>query len=716
MSKRLYWLFVACNAPFIAGCFGSSGDKKEDPTANPACQLDSKGEKSPGYPYDVAKFGTDVMPVLAKSCGTLGCHASPQGNGGFIVWANAKPGDCDFGKTFNSTAAKVDLVTPSNSRLTAVLTGGSQTHPLRYNANQPELVTLQTFITAAAAQFAKDGGPVTPPPGPSPFNLQTYTTVIEPMLQTCIGSGCHGAPGANGFTLAPGAAAGSAQLTDNFKAVTSRANLDTPANSLIYIQATVKHASGASRTVDATQAQALLAWIEDAKKNNTSQPPGGSNGCAPVDKFNIGVFRTEVLPILSGAVDLNQPDGQGRGPGCMSTQCHGIDRGPGKLSLVASAEPAVQLQNFACFVNLNSPSASVILQCPLNLFGCPLDHPGQDVLGGNDDFNYQKLLAFVYGAKANVSPLDFAFFVRNINPIFNDLNAVEGGAQGRTCSDTQSCHGVSIAGQVPPNGSDFPIIPAASGLDRLTFNFVSATGFSNFLTPSGSSLFLYPTNLVADRAASPFATGLSHPGGSDFAVDSNEAKLILKWSGGLRPDGQGFNPNWLVQGDFPATLITDQTLIDETTVEPAIFDRGGGFFNRGEWDGTFSANNLVDLNAVFPRAQNSGRVAYAVAYIVNTVPRQIQAQMSIVTNNPVRIYVDGALVGQNDQSGGNTAFLSLKAAGTPNTKATRVLIKLLQRANDAQFAFTAQFRDQFGTLLTDVTRELVFTLGSNGGI
>jgi hypothetical protein len=478
----------------------------------------------------------------------------------------------------------------------------------------------------------------------------------------------------------------------------------------------VRHASGASRQVDQTQSQALLAWIEDAKKNNVPNPGGGgAPGCAPVDKFNLGVFRSEILPVLSGAVDLNQPDGVGRGAGCMSSQCHGIDRGPGKLSLVASADPATQLQNFACFVDLNSPSASQILACPTDQFYCQLQHPGQDVLGGNNDFNYQKLLAFIYGAKANVSPFDFAFFVRNINTIFNDINAVEGGAQGRTCADTFSCHGVSIAGQVPPNGSDFPIIPAATGLDRLTFNFVSATGFTNFLTPNGSSLFLYPTNEIANRAGNPFATGLAHPGGPDFAVNSNEANLILTWAAGLRPDNQGFNRNWLVLGDFPASLITDQTLIDELTVEPAIFDLGGGFFNRGEWDGTFSANANIDLNAVFPRV-NTTRIAYAVAYVVNTVPRPIQVQMQVATNNPLRIYINNELEGQNDQAGGNTVFVNLPAAGTPNTKATKILIKLLQRANDAQFAFTAQFRDQFGTLLTDVTRELVFTLGPNGGI
>lgn len=713
MPNRLIWLFVAYTAPFITGCSGSSDE--QDPAANPECQLDSKSEKSPGYPYDVAKFGSDVMPLLAKSCGTLGCHGAPQGNSGFIVWATAKPGDCDFGKTFNSTVAKVDLTTPSNSRLTAVLTGGSATHPLRYPENAPELVTLQTFIQTAATVLATDGGTgVTPPPGPSPFNATVFTDTIQPMLERCVAAGCHAdGSAAGGLTLKAAPAVGSPDSTANFVAVTSRANLENPVASLIYVQATTTHASGASKTVDATQAAALLAWIEDAKLNAGKNP---NPTCAPVEKFNIGVFRNEVLPILSGALDLNQPGGVGRGAGCMSIACHGIDRGPGKLSLVPTADAAVQLQNFACFVDLNAPSSSEILACPLNSFGCRLQpHPGQDVLDGANDLNYQRMLAFVYGAKANVSPLDFAFFVRKINPIFSDINAVEGGAQGRTCADTFSCHGVSVAGQIPPNGSDFPIIPVASGLDRLTFNFVSATGFANFLNPGESSLFLYPTNEIANREDHPFATGLPHPGGEDFATDSAEALAILQWAAGLRPDGQGFQRNWLVVGDFPASLITDQTLIDEITVSPSIFDRGGGSFNRGEWDGLFSDRAQVDLNVAFPRAATGGRVAYAASYAINTVPRPIQAIVTFATNNPIRVYVDGALVAQNDQGGGTTAFVNLKAAG-PGAKPVKILVKLLQRANDNAFAFTAQFRDQLGALLTDATREVVFTLGLNGGI
>jgi hypothetical protein len=712
MPKRLYWLFVACNAPFIVGCFGS-GDKT-DPTADPACQLDSKGEKTPGYPYDVKKFGTDVMPVLSKSCGQLGCHGAPAGNGGFIVWADAQPGDCDFGKSFNSFAKQVDLTTPQNSALITAVTGGDAAHPLKFTPNQRELVTLQGFITSAAATFAAGGGgTVVAPPGPSPFNFVTFQTTIQPMLERCAVAGCH-ATSAGNFTLK--AAAAGEDLKSNFTAVTARVNLEKPANSVIYVQATVKHAGGLSQTVDATQAQALLAWIEDAKKNGGSGGPGGApTGCAPVDRFNLGTFQSEILPILNGSLDLNVPGGVGRGPGCMSTACHNTDRGPGKLSLLATADIATQVQNVACFVNLAAPSQSPFLTCPLDL-ACPVGaHPGQNVLDGNNDLNYQRLLSFVFRA-ANVTPIDFAFFARKINPIFSDINSVQGGAQGRSCSDTLSCHGTALAGQSPPNGSDFAMIPSASGLDALTFNFVQATGFTTFLNPEESSLFLYPTNEIANTADHPFATGIDHPGGPDFAIDSDQAKSILQWAGGLRPNGQGFNQNWLVVGDFPATLVTDQTLIDERSITPQIFDLGGDrTFNNGEWDGFFSASATIDFNAVFPRAATPGRVAYAVAYVTNTFPRDIRAQVLIATNNPVQVYADGQLVAQNPNSGGTTAITTFKtsAAGTTSTK---LMIKLLQRANDANFSFTAQFSDQFGALLTDVTGELVFTLGPNGGV
>src|ERR1041384_8536902 len=93
-------------APFVAllaaGC--TSNSPSNPPPTDPACQLDTKGEKSPGYPFDVAKFTTGVLPIVSTSCSAAGGHAPPTGNAGFTVWASAAAGSCEFNKTFNPTA------------------------------------------------------------------------------------------------------------------------------------------------------------------------------------------------------------------------------------------------------------------------------------------------------------------------------------------------------------------------------------------------------------------------------------------------------------------------------------------------------------------------------------------------------------------------------------------------------------------------------------
>ncbi len=350
----------------LCGCFGEVSTQAPGGATAPECQLDSKSEQQPGYPFDVDTFATAVMPVLSTSCAAAGCHAPPTGNAGFTVWASAKPGDCDFGKTFNSVVAKVDLATPSNSRFLAVISGGSPTHPFTFQPQAAELAALRGFVEAAAARYAADGGGQTPPPGPSPFDYNVYQSTIQPMLERCTGAACHSA-GQGGFTLKAMPAADSADMQANFIAVTSRANLVTPASSLIYTRATVQHAAGASKTIDQMQAAALIAWIETAKQNAGQNP---NPTCAPIEKFNLGVFTSEVLPILSGDLDLNAPDGQARGAGCRSSACHGTDRGPGRFSLPLTADSATLLQNYVCFVNLSSPAASEILACPLNNPGC----------------------------------------------------------------------------------------------------------------------------------------------------------------------------------------------------------------------------------------------------------------------------------------------------------------------------------------------------------
>jgi hypothetical protein len=497
----------------------------------------------------------------------------------------------------------------------------------------------------------------------------------------------------------------------NFTEVSARTNLSSPETSLVYLKATTAHGGGASAVASADQGDAMLGWIRAA-----ADAGGGANpDCAPIERFNLAVFRDEILPILRGDVDLNNP-GAGGSSGCMAGPCHGTDRGPGILRLSNSADAATNLQSFACFVNLLNPSASEVLMCPLGDPRCRrYPHPGQTVFDGADDLNYQRVLAFLFGSKVDRTPLDFAFFVRRVNPIFNDINAVENGAQGRSCADAVSCHGVSVAGAPAPNGSNFGIMANATDLGRLSFNFASAASFVNFLDPDDSSLFLYPTNEIANVADHPSATGLPHPGGADFAIDSVQARAILRWAGGLRPNASGFITDWLVAGDYSATLISDITPVDEVGITPRIFDASGATqFNNGQWDGLFADAERVDLNTVFPRASTTGRAAYAVAYVINTTGVDITAQVTLETSNAARVYVDGALVGQSD--GGQISAVAVFRAAGAAQQPTRLLIKLLQRPGDEDFAFSVRLSDVFGLPLTDRTGELVIQLGPEGGI
>lgn len=716
MARLLRPALVSLAAAALAAC---AQQEAGPPTTDPECQIQVDGEQTPGYPFDLSTFADEVLPVVAANCATSGCHGPPTGQGGFTVWSTAAPGNCDYAKTFNSLAGFVDLANPANSALLVAIRGDLPTHPVQYAAEDPKLATLTAYVEDAAARYEADGGGTTPPPpGASPFDFAVYQDVIQPMLDTaegrgCALSGCHGT-GAGTLTLTANPPRDSDAMKANFAAITSRANLATPESSLVYLKATLRHGANASTVVSPDQGAALLAWIVDAKDNAGDGTP---TGCAPVERFNASVFRDEILPILRGDVDLNAPGG-GNSVGCMRGPCHGQDRGPGILFLSDTLAAQDNLQNFACFVNLISPSTSEALLCPLDDPRCRRSpHPGQDIFSGADDLNYQRVLAYLYGSKVDATPLDFAFFVRRINPIFNDLQAVENGAQGRTCADTAGCHGVSVAGQAPPNGSNFPVIPNAADKGRLTFNFASAASFANFLSPEESSLFLYPTDEIANTADHPLATGLPHPGGRDFEPDSRFALDILRWAGGLRPDADGFARDWLVAGDYPATRITDLTPIDEVGGTPAIFDpTGANQFNAGEWDGLFSADRVVDLDRVFPRDATSGRVAYAVAYLVNTTGLDLTAQLTITSPNAVRVYVGGQLVAQaEDARGGTVAIAQIPAFATAK-KPTRVLIKLLQRANDDGFSFSAQLRDELGNLLTDTSGELVILLGPQGGI
>jgi hypothetical protein len=321
------------------------------------------------------------------------------------------------------------------------------------------------------------------------------------------------------------------------------------------------------------------------------------------------------------------------------------------------------------------------------------------------------------GTKGAASPLDLAWFARQVGTIFDDpAFGGEGATGARSCSDTSTCHGVSAVGQAPPNLSNFPMLANATTKEAILVNYATAAGFANFYTAQGSELFLFPTNEIAD-VTQPYATGLPHPGGVDIALGSATAQQILTWAGGLRPDGNGDVLNWLVAGTYDATQVTQTTSVgDETTLAPTIFDPSNTQLNGGIWDLFASPNELVDLTQPFGAA-GSNRVAYAYANVINVTGSDIQASLTVTSPNAVEVLA-GSSIALGEQDGPNTANTVATFSSFTSTKTTtRLLVKVLQRQNDAQFGFTLNLTNlTTNAPLTNTTGELVFRLDPTGGI
>lgn len=716
--RRVTYVLALAAVSFAAAACSPPGGGGTDPATAPECQIKADAEKGPGYPFDLAMYESQIVPLVTAKCGSAGCHAGTKespGLGGFTVYADTVKGQCGYGQTFNSLSANINTGAPDQSPVVTALNGNDANHPLQGAAAAEAAATLLDYATRANTTLG--GPPAPPPPAASPFDFAVYKTTIQPILDNSGGKGCTGTAcheiGIAGLKIVKNAADGSQDQLDTFNSVTAKASLQVdPNQTTLYQKATTAHGGGASTVVTPNEAQAMLAWITAAKAIGGGGG-GGGTGCEPLSSFNVAVFRDDIQPVLFG--DL------GAAAGCALSACHGDKtRTGGALIISRDLTPEQNLASFACFVNLTNPVASQVLVCPLGIegpYGCKKGaHPGQDVFSGAQDPNYQRVLSYLYATKTVQSPLDFAFFARQINPIFNDVGSVQGGVTNFTCAEATSCHGIQVVGQPAPNGSNFPIIANSSDKQSLGFNFSSAINFTNFLTPDGSSLFLYPTNEIAN-VANPFATGLPHPGGLDFDVNSVQAQAILKWAKGLRPDGQGFMLDWLVAGDYSANDINTITTINEGSLKPNIFDPDGAAqFNQGQWDGFFSPSRDVDLNVPFNRAQTAGRIVYAVAYVINTTGSDIQAQLNITSDDAVKVYVGNQPVLQANNAANGTTALANFPAFSSTQGATRVMIKLFQPANVNNLKFSVQLTDAFGNALTDQTGELVIKLGPDGGI
>ena len=652
-----------------------------------------------------------------------------------------------------ATGSVLAVFAACNASAPSSLTGSTAPSP---EAGATTTYPDASMPSSSSSGSSSGGAPTSDAAAPVFDAYQVFASTIQPILDTAGGTGCtntscHGAAaGIGGLALTRTPALGSAQMQANYAAITALCNLQVPDQSLFYIQATNSHGGIAVSQAQGTQ---ILDWIQHTSGNGGGTEEGGAPtsdageaGTAPVAPgacppgspganltgyFNLDYFAGEIQPILFGTVDYNQaPGAPVASDSCGRSSCHGSATNP--LSLSPNNSPATNLHNFGCFVNLASPTLSPILQCPLNtnpaLCTAPGGkHPGQDVFSSEQDLNFQRVASWLYSAQpppsapagtlGAASPLDIAWFARQVGTIFDDPTFGGEGANGaRTCADTSSCHGVSAVGQVPPNLSNFPMLANATTKEAILVNYATASGFANFFTAQGSELFLFPTDEIADTTQ-PYATGLQHPGGTDIAVGSATAQQILTWAGGLRPDGNGNVLNWLVAGTYDATEVTQTTSVgNEATVAPTIFDPSNTQLNGGIWDLFASPNALVDLTQPFG-ADGTNRVAYAYANVINTTGSAIEASVTVASPNAVEVFV-GTSVGLAEQAGANTASTVATFPSFTSTKTTtRILVKVLQRTGDAQFAFDLNLTNvTTNAPLTNTTGELVFRLDPLGGI
>ncbi len=704
--------------------YGCSGSGEPGPSDS-ECPIPAEyNNDNPGYPFNLGTYETAVLPAL-QTC--VACHEAGSGlnQDVFKIWATtAEKGNCDFVDTFIAVADKSNTTTPDDSPLLVAFEG---TNVPEHAAIQPDVVQVfRDFIEAANAACVADGqcqeGNVS-----GFFDPAVFAAEVQPALDAaggtgCATSGCHLSPGQGGFSLNPAPAAGSPEMEANFDLIgdNSRYALlsGEPAQSLIYIQATTVHGSGTSKTLDTAGAQALLSWISAAKAlydaDGTPLPP--PTNCADATLLNRLVWANEILPMLRGEIDYNDPNNDNILTGCTRGPCHGQLR-PNSFDLVGTDEET--LEKFACFINLASPSNSPVLQCPA-AGPCRVNpHPGGDLFVDADDVNYQKMLSFLFASVAAKSPVDFAQFARTINPLFDSEEACNDDLDNITCADTGACHGVQIAGGNPPNGSDFGIIPNANegDVNILRTNYAQAHNFVDFGIPEAGSIFLYPTNLNAD-VNNEFATGIPHGAGQCFAADSAEADLVLGWEEGLRPDDEGFVTQFIVTGAFASEDPDEEALFGERTITPTIFDESNGQQFGGLWDFFESVEQVNDLGAVLDAqggAVGNGRIAYATFYILNTTNRELDIQIDIATDNEIEGYFDTAIA-SSPAGGGNLSLRSIIPPFTPDTPIPRVLLRVFQAADDDAMAFSVRLVDgRNGVPFDGADDDIVIVNFSGGG-
>lgn len=694
----------------VTGCSDPPGAPDAAPVLQ-NCTLALPVERSPGAPFDVAAFRERVWPVLAGRCGSTdgGCHA-PGNPSAFTVWS-AGPEPCRWIETFNALRVNTDLRNaPQNSRALTAIDGTQRAHPLVLEADDPLLVLLRGQIDDAFARWNVNGK------GEGPhvyFDPAVYADTVQPALDAagCSATGCHDIQARAGdLGLHPAPAAGSAELTANFRRVTRFVDLGmkSAVSTRLHVRATDGHGGAA---LDQAGSAALAAWIQDALDRVDDGDPVTAS-CIEAARLDFAAFDQHVAPMLQGLINLEHATRGGSNVSCSQAECHGRDRGVGtyRANLFPSLQrdPVPSFESYRCFSDPEEPRASQLLACA---FDEPACLTGPHVIAWperHQDGNIMRLLGYLHASNEATALLDFAYFARRVNPIFDDPALA--GPDGLTCA-MAGCHGFSGAlGALLP-ASDMALVRDAEAPEDLFFNFAAAARFVNTAAPEQSTLLRY-----AARDVLP-GTGLQHPGEAGFGPGDAPAQIILRWLRGLRPDPDGFVRDVLLAGPFAAAGVTEEALpfSDEITLEPRLQHPSDEVEDdewSEEWDGYFSPEARIDLRASeagIPGAPIAApRVVYAVVYLINTTDSELPVTLAVRSESDVHVRAGADEAVGLDGAGVDHALVLPPYRHASD--ALRVMVKVLERPGDASFGFTLQLTDASGAPLTEDTGEIVVRL------
>jgi hypothetical protein len=93
-------------------------------------------------------------------------------------------------------------------------------------------------------------------------------------------------------------------------------------------------------------------------------------------------------------------------------------------------------------------------------------------------------------------------------------------------------------------------------------------------------------------------------------------------------------------------------------------------------------------------AGTAGRIAFAEAYVINSSPLPEEAQFIFDSPNDLLAYVGTSGIARGN--GGASTAVALLEPFAQNQQVTRIMVKLFQSADDADFQFSMRIVDENG--------------------